>query len=358
MRKQCSITFVCLSLTLSLFCGMGRSWQTSPGKAQTSPAIQWAEKQQKHVSRCLPSKKSLTDRNELHLRQTIARLRTEQHQPGLRPITCLADALELKPRERQNLERNLTWIIARLSAKRHAKVAVYADAGVWHLGAKSVVESLEKVGINCQVFDRTCASLAWFKTYDAIIIPGGWGDHQVFGLGDDGINSIRQYVRAGGIYLGICAGAYLAAQRVVWEGKVYPYRLCLFDGTAEGSLANIAKWPKPAAVRATVTSAGARIGLSPAARYGFLYQGGPRFIGGTHVQLLATYPDGSQAVIMRPFGRGRVVLTGIHFERPGPNRHTDDPDRLPVPAISGKLFKHLLFDTSRLHDESGKRNGQ
>lgn len=58
---------------------------------------------------------------------------------------------------RQNLERNLRWMLTRESrrpAAPAARVAVFIDAGVWHLGARSIVESLEREQIPCQLLDR------------------------------------------------------------------------------------------------------------------------------------------------------------------------------------------------------------
>jgi hypothetical protein len=58
--------------------------------------------------------------------------------------------------DRINLERNLRWIVSRERAARHnlARVGVFADAGVWHVGAWSIVEALEQKGNPCRVLDR------------------------------------------------------------------------------------------------------------------------------------------------------------------------------------------------------------
>ena len=52
-----------------------------------------------------------------------------------------------------NLEQNLRWIIERERAGtgRTARVAVFADAGVWHLGVRSIVAALEAEGVPCRV---------------------------------------------------------------------------------------------------------------------------------------------------------------------------------------------------------------
>src|SRR5262249_38814727 len=59
--------------------------------------------------------------------------------------------------DRINLERNLRWILAREPAGRpsNPRVGVFADAGVWRDGARSIVEALEGAGVPCRVLDRS-----------------------------------------------------------------------------------------------------------------------------------------------------------------------------------------------------------
>lgn len=47
--------------------------------------------------------------------------------------------------------------------------------------------------------------------YDAVVFPGGSATKQSASLGPEGQEQVRAFVREGGGYLGICAGAYLAA---------------------------------------------------------------------------------------------------------------------------------------------------
>ena len=61
-------------------------------------------------------------------------------------------------------------------------------------------------------------------------------------------------------------------------------------------------------------------------------------IGGSGVTTLARYANGASAVIRIPFGKGEVVLTGVHFERPAP---ADAGDDAPPPKIAGTILKAL-----------------
>jgi putative intracellular protease/amidase len=50
------------------------------------------------------------------------------------------------------------------------------------------------------------------KNYDVLIVPGGNASRDAFTLGSDAREEVRRFVKQGGIYMGICAGAYLASR--------------------------------------------------------------------------------------------------------------------------------------------------
>lgn len=52
--------------------------------------------------------------------------------------------------------------------------------------------------------------------YAAVIFSGGVASAQSESLGESGRNRLREYVRSGGGYIGICAGAYLACSNFSW----------------------------------------------------------------------------------------------------------------------------------------------
>jgi glutamine amidotransferase-like uncharacterized protein len=52
--------------------------------------------------------------------------------------------------------------------------------------------------------------------YGAVIFSGGVASAQSESLGETGRNRVREYVRSGGGYVGICAGAYLACSNFSW----------------------------------------------------------------------------------------------------------------------------------------------
>ncbi len=55
------------------------------------------------------------------------------------------------------------------------------------------------------------------QPFDVIVHPGGSASAQAKALGEDGRRAVTSFVRAGGGYLGVCAGAYLAASNYEWS---------------------------------------------------------------------------------------------------------------------------------------------
>jgi hypothetical protein len=114
--------------------------------------------------------------------------------------------------DRLNLERNLRWMLVRERAPAdsrpgRARVGVFADAGVWHVGARAIVVAPEGQGIGCRVLDRAMFRKEEQARYEAIVLPGGWAPFQWVALGEPGIAALKAYVEGGGRCLCVCAGA-------------------------------------------------------------------------------------------------------------------------------------------------------
>lgn len=57
----------------------------------------------------------------------------------------------------------------------------------------------------------------WLSGYDVVIIPGGNAVKQIERLGSIGKDAVREFVRDGGGYVGICGGAKLATAGYDWS---------------------------------------------------------------------------------------------------------------------------------------------
>jgi hypothetical protein len=68
---------------------------------------------------------------------------------------------------------------------------------------------------NFKLFSRNEVEDVFFDNVDMVIVPGGFGDADSYDtLFKNNSKAVRQFVRQGGRYLGICMGAY-------WAGRHY-----------------------------------------------------------------------------------------------------------------------------------------
>jgi glutamine amidotransferase-like uncharacterized protein len=226
-----------------------------------------------------------------------------------------------------------------------ARVGVFADAGVWHPGARAIVAALEAEGVPCRVLDRSLLTRETLAGLEAVVLPGGWAPHQWAAAADKGLGALKAYVEGGGRCLGVCAGAYLIARTVEYDGKEYTYPLGLFDGVAAGPVPGLAVFPAVGVAKLSVTTDGKDRGLGELDETEAYYSGGPSFRGGTNTRVMATYSGGSAVAVRRAVAKGEVVLLGVHLERPtGKDVKDDDPP----PRTCGRvLVKLLRLDTAR-----------
>lgn len=126
---------------------------------------------------------------------------------------------------------------------------------------------------------------------------------------------IRRFVEEGGTYIGICAGAYYGCSSVEFD-LGFPLEVCeerelkFFPGKAVG----------PAYGKGTFfydSEKGARIAKIGPDLYAH-YNGGCTFEGDlTHAKILARYldlPGEPPAIIECSIGKGKALLSGVHFE--------------------------------------------
>ena len=97
------------------------------------------------------------------------------------------------------------------------KVAVYDDKGATGKGIPSVEAILGQTA-DIKVTRLKGADIAngGLKGYDLVMFTGGSGSAEAAGLGEKGREEVRDFVRHGGGYVGICAGAYLACTGFEW----------------------------------------------------------------------------------------------------------------------------------------------
>jgi glutamine amidotransferase-like uncharacterized protein len=101
---------------------------------------------------------------------------------------------------------------------RKLSLAIYKGEGAGDAGITNVIQNISK---NLDVC-FTEISAEYIKSnnlseFDTIIFSGGSGSKQGLSLGKEGRENIQNYIKHGGNYLGICAGAYLATCNFDWS---------------------------------------------------------------------------------------------------------------------------------------------
>jgi glutamine amidotransferase-like uncharacterized protein len=141
------------------------------------------------------------------------------------------------------------------------------------------------------------------RGYRLLIVPGGDFIDIGGSLTSTTTANIRNAVRDGLNYLGICAGGFFA-------GNSGYNGLNLTSGVRFGFYAAAGRGVRKTAVAVTIA------GGPTLDQY---WEDGPQFTGWGAV--VGKYPDGTPAIVEGTFGSGWVILTGVHPEAPAGWRH-------------------------------------
>lgn len=155
---------------------------------------------------------------------------------------------------------------------------------------------------------------------DILIMPGGADLFYCDKLNGAGNRNIQRYVENGGTYLGLCAGAYYGSAALKWldntKSEISGKRELSFTNLcAEGPISAFldgapeTHWEQGRVVNVKLQNEM----LCPV-----YYCAGPLFTGEDNdVEILARYadlPGNPASIITKNLGRGRVILSGVHFE--------------------------------------------
>ncbi len=99
------------------------------------------------------------------------------------------------------------------------RVAVFEGSGVGPSSEKLIKALKEDSGDRYEIDRITVDDIAEGKLaeFDVLVHPGGSGGKQGRALGEEGRSTVRDFVREGGGFLGVCAGAYLATNDYSWS---------------------------------------------------------------------------------------------------------------------------------------------
>lgn len=218
------------------------------------------------------------------------------------------------------------------------RAAIYAGEGVgeppWtprsYAGILKAAAETINPSITCGLIDAKSIERGDLAQYDVIVFPGGVAGTIFRGLGDKGRRAVKDFVRSGGGYVGICAGAYMGQTRE--------------PGSGGGSLAISSaavynrgrNWARGAGlIEVEVTPEGSAVfpELRPGGRYIMHYNNGPlmiqlpgmegsdpmaliRFVSDVHHGAPAGKGESPGKIFLHKsrYGSGRVLLMSGHPE--------------------------------------------
>lgn len=229
----------------------------------------------------------------------------------------------------------------------------YENDGVWEEEVKALKAMFKSYGWSYATITNKDINSGKLKSgadqnYRALIGPGGWAYYREIAINTSGEDSIRDFISAGGNYVGFCAGAYWMANTVLFADPATGgsgtynqtsdyityndvYHVKLFSGAAQGPFGWF-PWSTTNAVLDEVSintdnSTMQKIKLPSTTR--FFYAGGPFFTFTTkptgykvwakakmpnNVSSAASTGNKKPTVIKFKYNSGKVVLFSYHPE--------------------------------------------
>ncbi len=209
------------------------------------------------------------------------------------------------------------------------RVAIYDHSDGTASGPKNLKRILvENVGFKSAVISPQDIRDGILSQYDVLIMPGGSGSKQSKMLEESGRELIQSFVKDGGGYVGICAGAYLASSHYSWS-----------LGLINAKVWDRSHWARGTGnVSLSISPSGCKVLDVEQGELDCYYGQGPLLVPDNNPSLpgyevLATYgteiakkgaPEGAMvgthAIVRTMYGQGRVICFSPHPEKlGGPN---------------------------------------
>lgn len=206
---------------------------------------------------------------------------------------------------------------------RPLQVALYTGPGASDHGVNSVSDRIKELPqAAVTLFKPAEFATRDLKGFDLVVFSGGSGSTQAKAIGPVARGRVREFVRGGGGYLGICAGAYLACAGFDWS-------VGILNAKTVSS-----HWQRgQATMQIQLSDPGRGLFGDVSAPFPIRYHNGPIIepLGRTDLpayqvgavfrtELVGTHGApagkmvGSPAVAYAPFGKGRVVIISPHSE--------------------------------------------
>ncbi len=195
------------------------------------------------------------------------------------------------------------------------------------------------------------------------VMPGGADRPYLKHLKKQGNEALIQFVKGGGCYLGICAGAYYGSSQILFDVGTHQEinasrPLKFFEGLAQGPILQPYFYNEPKGITCAKIFLSKHIFSHKAQKnqisksYSYLYyNGGPCFLPyNTTSEILAWYKKENNetwylntkaiqlpAIVYRKLEKGHIILSGLHLENP-----LFDPYNTSKNYSRIDLLKHIL----------------
>jgi glutamine amidotransferase-like uncharacterized protein len=202
--------------------------------------------------------------------------------------------------------------------EKKAVVALYSDLGTWEESVQAAERMFQWMNYTIALVDADYINTKGLEDFSALCIPGGNMYQYAQDISLNGMDNIKNFVRNGGGYIGICGGAYFASEKVVWRGDQLPMTpLGVFPGTAEGPIKGIVPYPNYTMCKVNILDSTHPIAQSEPNPAWVLYYWGPVLEPNkdANVTILGKYDRINQPTMLAfDYGLGRVFLIGTHPE--------------------------------------------
>jgi len=201
---------------------------------------------------------------------------------------------------------------------RAADVALYSDRGADESCVTATIHMFEWMGFDIELIDAGYVNDRSLNEFRIICFPGGNMYYYAQDITESGKEKIREFIRSGGGYVGICGGAYFTGERVFWQGTQLPMSpLAIFPGITQGPIDAIAPYPECVMCKINISERNHSITQAEPGSVWIMYCYGPLLLPdeNANVDVLGVYDIGDEpAMIAFEYGKGRVFIVGTHPE--------------------------------------------
>ncbi|MFP6866280.1 MAG: succinylglutamate desuccinylase/aspartoacylase family protein [Roseibacillus sp.] len=214
------------------------------------------------------------------------------------------------------------------------RVALYDAGGVGGNGPRQLETVIKEIkpSFTWRISSGDIADGA-LQQFDLVIFPGGSGSKQAAAIGAEGRAHVRNFVEDGGGFVGVCAGAYLAAANYKWSLAISNHKtFCEVREIPKVGRKSMWYRGKSSTVKMALTKAGKEILGQIEGTIPVRYHNGPIVSPANHeglpgYQVLAHFRSevaryetqkgtmvDTPAIIASNFGKGRVLCISPHPE--------------------------------------------